>query len=134
VKLSEIETSAAVGRTLEGRTITVRDLLQAFAIVSGTKMGSQDFDRALSEPAQMHARDTLANSSRFNVLRSFIQAANESGPVTFEIEPGEPALRTVSVSHSFESGTRISAVTIEFTGPEQVQLGFEQALDNLSRG
>ncbi|MCY1308658.1 hypothetical protein D9M70_586840 [compost metagenome] len=133
MKFSEIETTAAIGRTLEGRTITVRDLLQAFAIVSGTKLGSQEFDRALGDPAQMHARETLANSSRFNALRSLIQAASESGPVTFEPIPGEPKLRSVSVTQNIEDGSRISAVTIEFSGPEQAQLGFEQALDNLTR-
>jgi hypothetical protein len=134
VKLSEIETSVPIGRTLEGRTITVRDLLDAFATVSGTRLGSQEFDRALTDPAQLHARGTIDNAARYSVLRALLKAAQEQGPRNFEPQAGSVSLQSVSVSQATAAdGGQATTLTIELSGQPEPGLGIDQALDNLAR-
>jgi len=134
VKLSEIETSVPIGRTLEGRTITVRDLLEAFATVSGTRLGSQEFDRALTDPAQLHARGTIDNAARYSVLRALLKAAQEQGPRTFEPKAVGVGLQSISVSQAVAAdGRQTTNLSIELSGEPEPGLGIDQALDTLAR-
>lgn len=134
MKLSEIETSVPIGRTLEGRPITVRDLLEAFATVSGTRLGTQEFDRALTEPSQLHARETIDNAARFSVLRALLKAAHENGPQQLEPQADVVALQSVSVSlESAHDGHQFTKIIIALNRSQEPEIGIGQALDNLNR-
>ena len=131
MKLSEIEVTVPVGRTERGKTITVKDLLNAFAVVSGTRLGSQEFDRALGSPMQMHAPETMDNAARYRTLRAVLERSCASGPQEFRVE------HHVGFSHvSAEESSPVESaglvhVRLEFERPEGAGLGLDEALDKL---
>ncbi len=75
VKLSHIEVTVPIGRTERGQTLTVMDLLRAFSVVTGTEIGSQEFDRALGDPSQLHAKEIIENSLRYRTLKALVSGA-----------------------------------------------------------
>lgn len=114
MKLSEIEVGVPIGRTLQGHTITVMDLLRAFATVTGTRVGSIEFDQALSDPAQLHATDMLGDAAHYRLLRTLLIEADKPGftlpeqqplqSLTIERDVGEQGLLRLSVTLTAEPG------------------------------
>ena len=72
MRLNDIEMSIPVGRTSQGVTITVRDLLLVLSTVSGTRLGSQQFDQMLADPQQLHAPGLLDDAQRYGLLSSIL--------------------------------------------------------------
>lgn len=134
MKLSHIEVTVPIGRTERGQTLTVMDLLKAFSIATGTEIGSQEFDRALGDPSQLHAKETIDNGSRYRTLRALAQGALESGPVTFDAE-GDAFLRSLSAeSRQVAPGQWVKCITIELQTGLEKNLGLDQALDAFNAG
>lgn len=122
MKLSEIEVGVPIGRTLQGHTITVIDVLRAFATVTGTRVGSLEFDQVLSDPAQLHATDMLGDAAHYRLLRTLLVEAEKPGfllpehqplqALTIERNAGEADQMRLSVTLKAEPGvTAAEAVT-----------------------
>ncbi len=110
MQLNDIEMSIAVGRTAQGKTISVGDIMKVLAKVSGTGLGSQQFDQILADPQQLHAPDMLTNARRYALLCSLLDGRVQA-PAHLELEASlsgavEPALFKVHIhspSHSDHS-------------------------------
>ena len=77
MRLNDIEMTIPVGRTSQGVTITVRDILMVLSTVSGTRLGSQQFDQVLGDPQQLHAPGVLDNAQRYGLLSSILDGTVE---------------------------------------------------------
>ncbi len=134
MKLSSIEVTVPIGRTERGQTLTVMDLLKAFSVATGTEIGSQEFDRALGNPSQLHAKETIDNASRYRTLRALAQRALENGPVAIDAE-GEAFLRTLSAEErQIAPGQWVKCITIELQTGLEKNLGLDLALDAFNVG
>lgn len=134
MKLSHIEVTVPIGRTERGQTLTVMDLLKAFSVATGTEIGSQEFDRALGNPSQLHAKETIENSGRYRILRALSQGALLHGPSRFGGE-GEAFLRSISAeARQVAPGEWIKSITIELQSGLEQDLGLDQALDAFNSG
>lgn len=85
MRLSDIEMSVPIGRTSTGSIVTVRDIMAVLATVSGTALGSRQFDEILSEPYTLHAPDTLSSSVRYGALSAMLEGVADH-PDWLEIE------------------------------------------------
>lgn len=134
MKLSHIEVTVPIGRTERGQTITVMDLLKAFSVATGTEIGSQEFDRALGNPSQLHAKETIENAGRYRTVRALAQGALEGGPVRFDAE-GDAVLHSLSAeARQVAPGQWIKTITIELQTGLEKNLGLDQALDAFNAG
>jgi hypothetical protein len=134
VKLSHIEVTVPIGRTERGQTLTVMDLLKAFSVATGTEIGSQDFDRALSDPSQLHAKETIENAGRYRTLRGLAQNALESGAARFDCDDAV-SLQSVSVeARQVAPGEWVKCITIELKNDLEEDLGLDQALSAINAG
>jgi len=109
MRLNDIEMSMVIGRTPEGVTITVRDLIMALSTISGTTIGSAEFNEILSAPFTLHAPDTISNSRRYALLNAILEGKTAS-PDTFHItqETGEPGTVKIHVVTNTNPGAEIS--------------------------
>lgn len=129
MKLSHIEVTVPIGRTERGQTITVMDLLKAFSIATGTEIGSMEFDRALEDPSQLHARETIENASRFRSLRALAQRAFESGPISLG-RSGECTLQTITADAQQIGAERNRIqILIQLENGLDDGLGLDKAID-----
>jgi hypothetical protein len=125
VKLSEIEATSAIGRTREGRTITVMDLLNAFAIATGTRIGSSEFDAALSDPAQLHAPEIITEAAHFRLLKVLLTEA-----VKPEFKLPEGQLKELTVDSYKPGVVRVSALLTSHSDYDAAHL-LSEALNEL---
>lgn len=134
MKLSHIEVTVPIGRTERGQTITVMDLLKAFSIATGTEIGSMEFDRALENPSQLHAKGIIDNAARFRSLRALAQRAFESGPIAFS-QPGDCMLRSIA-AEARQVGSDRSQVSIQIQLDNNLDdgLGLDKAIDAFNYG
>lgn len=134
MKLSHIEVTVPIGRTERGQTLTVMDLLKAFATATGTEIGSLDFDRALDNPSQLHAKETIENAGRFRTLRALAQNSLQSGPVTFS-QGGESVLRSVAAEgRQISPERRQVSIQVQLETGLNDGLGLDAALDAINAG
>ena len=95
MRLNDIEMTIPVGRTSQGVTITVRDILVVLSTVSGTRLGSQQFDQVLADPQQLHAPGVLDDAQRYGLLSSILDGTVEP-PERLSIQSSLPDGDTAS--------------------------------------
>lgn len=130
MKLSHIEVTVPIGRTERGQTLTVMDLLRAFSVVTGTEIGSQEFDRALGDPSQLHAKEIIENSLRYRTLKALALGALTNGARDFPCEEPVAVTRISAESRQTSATSRAIDITISLVaGLDDGDLALDRALD-----